>query len=107
MFHRLQRVADRAERESRLRVVGGRNHMNWNMTGANVSIQPIEHPKPGMVRQTDVQHDRSRNECLSEGERLGRAAIDKTFEFHLVGKIAKDAGETLVVLDDQKDAPLT
>ena len=77
------------------------------MTGANVALQLIEHPKAGMVRQTYIQHDRARNEFLSEGERLGRAASDKTFELHLVGKIAKDARETLVVLDDQKDAPLT
>ncbi len=105
-LHRLQHVADGAERERRLRVVGGRNHMNRNMTGANVALQLIEHPKAGMVRQTDVQHDCARNEFLGKRERLGRAAGDKTFELHLVGKIAKDASETLVVLDDQKDAPL-
>src|ERR1700689_4344750 len=107
MFHRLPRLADRAERESRLRVVGGRNHMNWNMTGANVSLQPIENPKAGMVRQTDVQHDSVWKKFRCERERLGRAAGDKAFELHLVGEILKDANETLVVLDDQKDAPLT
>src|SRR5580692_282722 len=77
------------------------------MTGANVTLQLVEHPEAGMVRQTDVQHDRTRNEFLGERERLGGAAGDKAFELHLVGKIAKDASETLVVLDDQKDAPLT
>ena len=81
--------------------------MNRDVTGANVALQLIEHPKAGMVRQTYVQHDRARNEFLGERERLGRAAGDKTFELHLVGKIPKDASETLVVLDDQKDAPLT
>ena len=81
--------------------------MNRDVTGANVALQLIEHPKPGMIRQTYVQHDRAGNEFLGERERLGRAAGDETFELHLVGKIAKDASETLVVLDDQKDAPLT
>src|ERR1700733_11846824 len=81
--------------------------MNRNMTGANVALQLIEHPKAGMVRQTDVQHDGARNKFLGDGERLGCAACDKTFELHLVGKISKDASETLVVLDNQKYAPLT
>src|SRR5271168_4581310 len=81
--------------------------MNRNVTGANVALQPIEHPKAGMVRQTHVQHDRVWEELRGERERLGRAAGDKAFELHLVGEILKDASETLVVLDDQKDAPLT
>src|SRR5580700_8035562 len=81
--------------------------MNRNMTGTNVALQLIEHPKAGMVRQTDVQHDRVWKKFRGQRERLGRAAGDKAFELHLVGEIAKDASETLVVLDDQKDAPLT
>src|ERR1700722_4788490 len=81
--------------------------MNRDVAGANVALQLIEHPKAGMIGQTYVQHDRARNEFLGEREPLGRAAGDKTFELHLVGKIAKDSRETLVVLDDQKDAPLT
>src|ERR1700722_16174167 len=81
--------------------------MNRNMTGANVALQLIEHPKAGMVRQADVQDDGAWNEFPGDIERLGRAACDKTFELHLVGKISKDVSETLVVLNSQKDAPLT
>src|SRR3984957_20931964 len=81
--------------------------MNRNMTGANVALQLIEHPKAGMVRQADVQDDGAWNEFPGDIERLGRAACDKTFELHLVGKISKDVSETLVVLNNQKDAPLT
>ena len=105
-LHGLQQIADRAKRESCLRIVGRRNHVDRDMAGASVALELVEHPEARMIRQADVQHDGVRMEFLRKRERLGRASGHKAFELHLVGKIPKDSRETLIVFDNEEHAPL-
>ena len=79
--------------------------MNRDMPGARVVLELIEHPETRMVRQAHVQHDGVRQEFLRERQRLARASGDQAFEFHLAGEILEDSRETLVVFDDEEDAP--
>ena len=107
VFHRFQLVADRAEREGGLRVVGRRNHVDRDMARARIALQLIKHPKAGMIRQPHIQHDGARNELRGKREPLGRAACDQALELHFVRKVLQDASETVIVFDNQEDAPLT
>ena len=57
--YRLEHVADRAQRQCRLRASRCRNHMHRDVAGARVVLQAVEHGQAGMVRQPDIQHDRA------------------------------------------------
>ena len=54
---RLDQVADRAERQRGLAVVGAGDDVDRDVAGLVVALQPVEHREARLVGQADVEHD--------------------------------------------------
>ena len=100
-LHRLERVADRAELQRLLRVVGHRDDVHRDVARVRVALELIEHAKARMVGQVDVEHDRARVIRRGGRQAVVRRVRQDALKAHLVREIAQDRREPHVVLDDE------
>ena len=98
---RLQRVADRAELERLLRVVGDRDDVDRDVARLRIALELIEHAEAGVIRQIDVEQDRAGLVLRGRREPVVRRVRHDALEAELVRQVAQDRRETRVVFDDQ------
>ena len=103
-FDRFEHIAHRAARQRRMRMVGHRYAMHWNMPRIDVALQPVEHGQPAMVGQPHVQDDRLRHKLARQRHALVRAFGQQALEIQFARQVAQYAGEGRIILDKQDDA---
>ena len=69
---RLERVADRAQLERLVRVVGDRDDVHRDVARARVALELVEHGEAGVIGQVDVEQDRARPIAARRGAALRR-----------------------------------
>ena len=102
---RLERVADRAELERLLRVVGDRDDVHRDVARARVALELVEHAEAGVIGQADVEQDRARPVAARAAARPSSAGASTThWKPSSCARSRRIAANARVVLDDQ-DAP--
>ena len=66
-----------------------------------VSLEKFENAQTGLIRKTDIEHDRRRSMLEGQVQTLVSGSGDDTSEPELVCEIAKDREEDGIVLDDE------
>ena len=74
--------------------------MDWDGTCCRVALQVLEHGESGVVGQVDVEQHGAGDELLCKAKTLGCGRRHQGAKLLLVQKVAQDAGERGVVLDD-------
>ena len=102
---RLQHVADGAQRQRGLRVVARRDDMDRDVAGLRRRAS-AGRGRTGRTGRAGRHRARWRSAYIASRDASASSAVPATkrLEAHLARQVAQDAGEGLVVLDDQQDA---
>src|SRR5690606_37416959 len=101
---RLQGVADRAQVQCRLRMVGNRYDVNGDMPRGRIALEPLEHHQPRVVRQPHVQENAAGLHFTGEAQALVCIGGVDAIEIELVRQVVQDLGKGVVILDDENQA---
>jgi len=100
-LHRLEHVPDRPEGQGGLGVVASGHHVNRDVAGAGVVLQPIKYRQPGVVGQPHIEHDGARPVLSGDGHPLFSGVGDQALEAEFACEVVEDASERLVVFNHQ------
>lgn len=82
-----------------------RQHVDGNVAGVGVALEPFQNAEAGLVRQADVEQDGARPVLARELVAFVAGGGMDAVEIELVRQVVQDGGEAQVVFDD-KDQPL-
>ncbi len=83
-------------------MIGPGHDVHRDMAGRHVGLEAVEHGKPGLIRQADIENDRAGLVLPRQLERLFGRTRDKALKAHFMGKVTHDAGEAFIVFDDEQ-----
>ncbi len=106
-LHRLDQIADGAQRKRGLAVVLARDDVNGDVAGVVVALQFVQNRQTGLVGQADVQNDGAGAMAFGQFQGFFSCPGDNALEAEFARQVAHDGGEPAVVFYHEQQPPVS